>query len=270
MKFQLNEENRALIARIEAAVRSGGLSHAYIIEGGKHVDKEAFARAFIKGILCPKSLGENCGSCSICSKIDHDNHEDLLWLQKSGTTIPVDTIRKELAKLNQVPLGERHIMIIRDADAMNDAGQNTLLKTLEEPPGDSILILLSENTEHLLPTVRSRCITYHLEGSAPGAESEYAGLSQELVSLSVRRAPYYKLKLAAEKAPKSRDGMMELLECMEADFRRLLLGRNSRGLPHAPEEIGNCIEALEKAGRKLEQGMTPRYIMKQILLEIGG
>lgn len=270
MRFRLSEENDALLRRIDAAVRNGGLSHAYIIEGGRHIDKEAFARAFIKGILCPKDLGENCGDCSICARIDHDNHEDLIWLEKAGATVPVKLIRESLARLNTVPRGDRHIMIIRDADSMNEEGQNTLLKTLEEPPGDSILILLSENTEHLLPTVRSRCVIYHIEGSVRAADAEISELADRLTGLAVAGAPYYQLKDAAEKAPKSREGLEELLECMEEGFRGMLLGRDSNGLPHAPEEIGHCIETLEASRRKLERGMAPRYIMKQILLEIGG
>ena len=79
MILDTGRENAKLKERLERIVREKRISHAYLFEGPSDMDKEAFARGFIKGILCPKGLGENCGECSICDKVDHGNHEDISY-----------------------------------------------------------------------------------------------------------------------------------------------------------------------------------------------
>ena len=71
MRFEIDEDNRILVQRLERVVRDDRVSHAYILEGDHRIDKRAFTESFVKGILCPKHLGENCGECSICDKVDH-------------------------------------------------------------------------------------------------------------------------------------------------------------------------------------------------------
>ena len=271
MRFDLDPRNDRLIRRMEKAIQTGTVSHAYLIEGGEQVDKEAFARTFAKGILCPKALGENCGECPICDKIDHDNMEDLLTVRrKTKTNLPIEYIRQMQAKLNVQPVGPRHIVIIADGDLMNEAAQNCLLKTLEEPPGQSVLMILSQNMEKLLPTIRSRCVKMHLEGSGIPADSETRQLAQELLDLLDEHAPYYRLKKAAEKAGKDRDSLMALLDDMEDLYRQRFGARSSSGVPLPPEDMERAVLAMEETRRKLDQGMTPRYLIKNMLLTIGG
>ena len=64
MRFEIDEDNRILVQRLERIVRDDRVSHAYILEGDHRIDKRAFTESFVKGILCPKHLGENCGECS--------------------------------------------------------------------------------------------------------------------------------------------------------------------------------------------------------------
>ena len=87
MILDAGRDNLRLKDRLERLVREKRISHAYIFEGPSDIDKEAFARGFIKGVLCPKGLGENCGQCNICSKIDHGNHEDITYFRKDGLSI---------------------------------------------------------------------------------------------------------------------------------------------------------------------------------------
>ena len=158
MILETGTDNSRLAERLERLVREGRISHAYIFEGPSDIDKEAFARGFIKGVLCPKGLGENCGMCSICSKIDHGNHEDITYFQKDGMSVKDAAIMTLQEKIKVRPTGDRNVFVISDCDTMTPKAQNSLLKTLEEPPGDALIILLSENMENLTPTILSRCV----------------------------------------------------------------------------------------------------------------
>ncbi|MDO5491359.1 MAG: hypothetical protein Q4F96_03035 [Bacillota bacterium] len=271
MRFDLDPRNDRLIRRLEKAIHTGKISHAYLIEGGEQIDKEAFAHAFAKGILCPKALGENCGQCSICGKIDHDNMEDLVTVRrKSKTNLPIAFIRQMQAGLNIQPVGQRHIVIIADGDLMNEAAQNCLLKTLEEPPGESVLMILSQNMETHLPTSRSRCVKLHLEGSGVAADSDTWKLAQELLTLLDEGAPYYRLKKATEEAGSDRDSLMALLDVMEELYRERFSARSSSGVPLPVGDMERAVYAMEDVRRKLDQGMTPRYLIKNMVLNIGG
>ena len=181
MILDTGRENSKLKDRLERIVREKRVSHAYIFEGASGIDKEAFARGFIKGVLCPKDLGENCGDCSICNKVDHGNHEDITYFRKDGLSVKDAAIEALQEKIKVRPVGERNIMVICDCDTMTAKVQNSLLKTLEEPPGDALIILLSENMEYALASAiisaavtlspSSRITSRYLESSSTYSET---------------------------------------------------------------------------------------------------
>lgn len=270
MNINAGLENQGLIRRLEHSVEQETVFHAYLIEGGKQVDKKAFAKAFAKGILCPRKLGENCGECAVCGKIDHDNHEDLIFLTKTKTTIPVETIRRTLSRIALQPVNTRNILIIEDADSLNEAGQNTLLKTLEEPPGRTVILLLSENSENLLPTIRSRCVLCRIEGEGGERGSELKETADRIVEMVLRGAPYYRLKKEAEGMLGDSEEALALIEALESGFSRRLLSPDQGEIPMPADECGSRIEALEEAAGKIRKGMAHRYVIRSLLLTIGG
>ena len=162
MRFRNHEDNERLIKRLENAVRDNRISHAYIFEGDSCIDKKSFAESFAKGILCSDGRGDNCGRCSICSKIDHGNHEDLIYVGDGEGTIKDAQIIAMQERLRTKPFGDRNIVIMNGSDTMTQRAQNRLLKTLEEPQGDAVIMLLSENMENLIQTVQSRCVKYKI------------------------------------------------------------------------------------------------------------
>jgi len=99
-----------------------------------------------------------CGSCKSCRKIESDNHPDIIRIKPSGPLIKIDQIRTLCQTIAMKPYeaGIR-VVIISDAQAMNPAAGNALLKMLEEPPDRTILILVADHTSGLLPTIVSRC-----------------------------------------------------------------------------------------------------------------
>ena len=272
MKFDLSRENDRLVQRLENALANDAISHAYIIEGGSNVDKVAFAKAFAKGILCPKRLGENCGECSGCDKIDHGNQEDILYLRKreGRANILVEDVRDMQAELMIRPFGARHIAIIVDGDDLSEICQNTLLKTLEEPPGESLLMILLENTENMLPTIRSRCVLCRIEGSGLGAGDKIRALGEETLEMLSRRAPFYRLKKSADAVAKERDKAIALVDVLEELYGKRFFRRDERDVPYSAEKMKQDLYVIEEARRRLQRGMNIGYTLKEMLLKLAG
>ena len=142
--------------------------HAYLITGEKGMGKRTLAGLMGAALLCSSDTEKPCGRCRDCLLTEKKEHPDLILIEKGKpiaagikkerVTIPVEDIR-EMIRLCGVrsPEGKMHVVIISDADRMTIQAQNCLLKTLEEPPPDTCMILVSEHTESLLSTVISRC-----------------------------------------------------------------------------------------------------------------
>lgn len=272
MKFELGRENDPLIRRIESSVRSGRISHAYLIEGPVCLDKTAFAENFAKGILCPKRSGDHCGRCMICEKIEHDNHEDLIYIShpKSRQTIGIEQIRQMQTQINIKPNGPRYIVVIEESERMTEPAQNCLLKTLEEPPGDAVLMLLAENSQQLLPTIRSRCLKLRIEGSQENRDADMVRLAKQLLDQVLSGSPFYRIRKTMGDVLKDRQRALELIDCMEERCRELALAGDENGVPYRAEDISRCVDALESARVQMDKGMSPGYVVKRMLLSIGG
>ena len=141
---------------LSRALANGRLAHAYLFSGPDGVGKRLMALALARAIVCLEQRG--CGHCLACRKIDHQNHPDLHILQPDGNSIKIEQIRTFQRELNLKPLeAPRKICLIEQAESMTAGAANALLKTLEEPRGDTLLMLLSAQPNRLLETIRSRC-----------------------------------------------------------------------------------------------------------------
>lgn len=158
-------------------IKRNRIPSAILLSGDQGIGKKLAALNYAKAINCLQPVDfDCCDRCISCRKIDHDNHpdvliitlqnmEDKLDLKKreakdmSRYEIPIEAVRKIEEMLLFKPCeGKKKIVIIDDADTMNDHAANAFLKTLEEPPSDSVLLLISPNPDALPATVRSRCI----------------------------------------------------------------------------------------------------------------
>jgi DNA polymerase-3 subunit delta' len=141
---------------LRRAIDSGRLAHAYLFEGPEGIGKRLMALALIRAVFCQDGTG--CGDCSACRKVDHHNHPDLHILEADGASIKIEQIRGLQKELSYRPLeAPKKVCLIDGADKMNPSAGNSLLKTLEEPSGSALLILLSARPEAVLSTIRSRC-----------------------------------------------------------------------------------------------------------------
>ncbi|TAL73884.1 MAG: DNA polymerase III subunit delta' [Rhodanobacter sp.] len=153
-------------ARLQARHTRGALPHALLFCGPAGLGKRGFVRRFARGLLCERPVdGAACGSCRTCRLLDAGTHPDLIEigfaLRKDGTPrteIIVDQIRELSARLAMSSqFGGWKVTVIDPADAMNTAAANALLKTLEEPAAQTLLMLLADAPWRLPQTIRSRC-----------------------------------------------------------------------------------------------------------------
>lgn len=147
---------------LQEGITKGKLSHAYIINGETGSGRHLIASALTKSLLCENRTaeGDACGICKSCMQVDSGNHPDLRFISHEKASISVEDIRTQLVNDIEIkPYSSSHkIYVIPDANKMTEAAQNALLKTIEEPPEYAMIILLTDNYENLLETIRSRCI----------------------------------------------------------------------------------------------------------------
>lgn len=160
----------AVTEHLQNALRTGSMSHAYIINGEKGAGKKLLARTYAAALQCEnpragKDGPEPCGECRSCLQVMTANHPDIIvWPRKKPPKYSVrDDIRPFLPDVQVKPYQSPwKIYIFEDAEQLNVQSQNALLKTLEEPPAYAMFFLLANGTDNFLPTVMSRCITLQL------------------------------------------------------------------------------------------------------------
>ena len=152
--------HQQIIEQLQRTVASGRIAGAYLFVGPAGVGKETVARYFAQLIFCQQDTQPPtvCGTCLACRKVDSGNHPDLQFIRPDGSLLKIGQIRELRRQVIYAPLeASRKVYILTDVDRMNPEAENCLLKTLEEPPAASVLILLTSNLQVLLPTTRSRC-----------------------------------------------------------------------------------------------------------------
>nr|WP_178630247.1 DNA polymerase III subunit delta' [uncultured Mediterraneibacter sp.] len=159
--------HKNIIKYIESAVQADAVSHAYILNGERGSGKKLLANLFAMSLQCQDRAenGEACGKCQSCKQAKSGNQPDIIRvIHEKPNTISVDDIRTQVNNDIVIkPYSSKYkIYIIPEADLMSVQAQNALLKTIEEPPEYAVIMLLTENAETLLPTIRSRCVMMKL------------------------------------------------------------------------------------------------------------
>lgn len=152
--------HQQIIEQLQRTVASERIAGAYLFVGPTGVGKETVARYFAQLIFCQQDAQPPtvCGTCLACRKVDSGNHPDLQFIRPEGSLLKIGQIRELQKQIIYEPLeASRKVYILTDTERMNPEAENCLLKTLEEPPAASVLILLTSNIQALLPTTRSRC-----------------------------------------------------------------------------------------------------------------
>jgi DNA polymerase-3 subunit delta' len=180
LSFESLKGQNSAVSYLKASLRNNRISHAYIFSGPDGVGKRLSAINFAKalncsnvksGSICGPLAGlavdpklnrgtEGCDQCSSCKKIDSSKHPDIFTLKpkEEGASIKIEDVRALIKDVYLKPFeAYKKVYMIESAEYMKHEAANALLKTLEEPPADSIIILLTENIKSLFHTIVSRC-----------------------------------------------------------------------------------------------------------------
>lgn len=276
---------------LRRALSTGRLAHAYLFDGPEGIGKRLMALEVVRTVFCADG---GCGHCTACRKVDHGNHPDLHVVEPDGSSIKIEQIRSLQREMTFRPLEARKkVCLIEGADKMNAAAGNALLKTLEEPSGEALMILLTSRSEGVLPTIRSRCqrlpfarlprdvmkrvLVERLELSeaeahvlaalsggsfqkALGRDREfYAEQRRDILRSVTALSPGSALQLLelAQKLVEDKERLPEVLEILQAFYRDLLLIHH--GLPES--ELVN-IDLLEKIHRVSSRETVPGLLRK--------
>ena len=144
--------------KLKNLIKNEKVSHAYLFYGKAGIGKSLVAIEFAKNMMClNKNEGVSCGICEACKT--YENNGDFHIIKPEKDIIKVDEIRKLINEAYLKPTkADKKVFIIDNADLMNESAQNALLKVLEEPPKYASIILISNNKEKLLGTIKSRVI----------------------------------------------------------------------------------------------------------------
>jgi DNA polymerase-3 subunit delta' len=164
MRFQDVLGHSKEINILKRAISSGRVAHSYLFAGPDGVGKRLVARAFARAINCETPVGgpdsgklDSCGLCTSCRGMDEGSSLNLVTVKSVGGVLKIDQVRELQNAIKYRVQSGRRVAIIDEADKLIKAAANAFLKTLEEPPAGSIIILITSRPAELLPTIVSRC-----------------------------------------------------------------------------------------------------------------
>ncbi len=230
-----------VVRALRTAAATGRPAHAYLLAGPAGVGKATIAGAFTANLLCdaPRD-GDACGVCAQCTRVAAGTHPDVgaIAREEDRRDIRTEQARELTRWLALRPLmAGRKVAVVHDAECLNEHGQNALLKTLEEPPGASVLVLLAADASLLLPTVRSRCQRVRLDPLPPALVDRL--LADRGVPADVRAT-------VVPRADGSPGRAIALVDDPRSDARRRMLTALERLDGAAAHELSAVAQALAR------------------------
>jgi DNA polymerase-3 subunit delta' len=248
MSWQRIRGHDTLAQKFHDAVERGRLGHAFLFVGPVGIGKRLFALELAKTILCEAATPKNwqaCDRCSSCQLVEAVTHPDLLVAGRpeGKNEVPIDVVRELCRSLAlKSSRGRGKIAILDDADDLNPYSANSFLKTLEEPPAGSVLILIGTSTDLQLPTIVSRCQVVHFKPLAD------AVLTELLKAQGVADAAL--IERVVRQSGGSPGQALALAEPELWDFRKKLLQSLARERFDSVALAKEWIEFIEKAGKE--------------------
>jgi DNA polymerase-3 subunit delta' len=219
--------HRRLLSLLSRAIARDTLPPALLLAGPSGVGKRRAAVAIAEALNCltPQETAEftreACGECAACRRIQRGVHPDVIVIEPGDMgSIKIEQVRDVIDRAEYRPFeGRRRVVIIDEADALVDAAQNALLKTLEEPPSASIFVLVSSIPDALLPTVRSRCSRLRFAALSPAEVTEvlrrdhgYAEQDARAAAIDAEGSVSRALEAEAADLVEAREGAQRLLD----------------------------------------------------------
>lgn len=151
------------------SIKKDRISHAYLLQGARGTGKEAIALLLAKDLFCENKTGvEPCHVCNACKRIASGNHPDVHWMEPDGQSIKIEQIRDLQHEFTYSGLeSNKKVYVIKGADTLTSNAANRILKFLEEPSKQTTAIMLTENSQWIIPTIKSRCQVIDLKPLNP-------------------------------------------------------------------------------------------------------
>ncbi len=260
---------------LRKAVMNQTVSNSYLFVGIEGIGKKLIAEEFAKMFLCTE-IEKYCNHCKSCIEFNSKNNPDFSYIEPDGNSIKIEQIRLLQKKIQEKPIiSDKKVYIINDANLMTTEAQNCLLKTLEEPPEYATIILIGNNENAFLPTIKSRCVILHfkalendeiqnylthkfnLDKLAPNVLDIFQGSIGKAIKLKDKQEEYQNINkmievLGSKELPeivdlaellyKSKEEILEILEYINV----ILLKKSKEKYAYA-----NCINIVEETKKRL-------------------
>ena len=261
--------HESALERFQRSVDRGRLASTYLFVGPEGIGKRSFALKLAQSLLCeqnPETKLKLCGTCPSCQQIRAKSHPDLILISKpkDKAFIPVETFigdkehRRQQGLCHEIGLkpfaGGRKIAIIDDADFLNQEGANSLLKTLEEPPPNSLLILIGTSQHRQLSTIVSRSQVVRFN---PLSNQQVLSVLQRTNLLESEGVPAEKL---AQCSGGSVATAVRLSDPETLEFRRSFFSQLATGDP-GQDDFAAAVNSFVDAGGKDAARKRMRLVM---------
>ena len=276
---------------LQESVNNNKVSHSYLFVGKSEIGKKMIAKEFAKAILC---LGDNkyCDNCKSCLEFDGQNNPDFFIVEPDGNTIKIDQIRNMQKGVQEKPIISRSkVYIIDNADFMTKEAQNALLKTLEEPPEFVTIILIGENENEFLTTIKSRCMIIHFNSISDSEMEKYLqenynmnvtsnmldvfqGSIGKAIELKDKQEEYLIIEQAIENIEK--EDLIDLIKKLDIlytskdeifdmlDYINIILLKKSK----ENVKYTDCIKIVENTKRRIDQNANYDMSIDNMLFNI--
>ncbi len=223
MRFSDISGHTREIETLRRAVAGACTAHAYLFSGPEGVGKRSVALALASALNCSERLegsGDPCGACADCRAVHEGRHSNVTVVEPEKGIIKIDRVREVQGGLRYKVGRGKKVVVVDAADAMNPQAANAFLKTLEEPPPDTVIVLLSSKAARLLPTILSRCQRMNFgplsEDIVAGMVRNELGVSEEEAAVAARLAGGSLSKALASIGEEMRETRQEAIEVLSS------------------------------------------------------
>lgn len=255
------------------------LAHAYLFTGADQIGKRTFAKEFVKMINCKSINGKPCLKCVNCQMIEKGSYPDLFLINSGGAEeITISKIREAQNFLSYKSYyGSLKFVIVNEAEKMNTEAQSCFLKTLEEPKGQTLIILVSSKPEMLLPTIYSRCQSikfFRPKDLSPNIEKQ---AKEQIILLELKKvinSDFSEKFKYVKSIDFEKQKIGEITEVMQKYFRKLLLAKI--GIDKSKEADNYNVSNIKKIINLIEDinfqtlftNASPKLALEILLMEI--
>ncbi|MEW6335606.1 MAG: DNA polymerase III subunit delta' [Thermodesulfobacteriota bacterium] len=251
MKFGEIYGHQRQISVLRTVIANGRVAHAYLFYGMEGLGKRTAAHVFARALNCTAE-DPPCDDCLSCRKAEHHNHPDIVTVTEGGPIIKIGTVKEIMGQMKFRPReGRKRVLIMPEADRMNPAAANALLKTLEEPSADNILLLTTTRPHALPMTILSRCQSLR-----------FSPLPREEVARFLREKRAVNPDAAAILAASSGGSIGRALEMNRQDYIALRNGLLDRLASDNPDDPLARLAFAARFGTEREEILERLLILK--------